>query len=517
MDGFGNVYIADTGNYRVRKVDNAGIITTIAGTGVSDFFGDGGPATEAGLDSPFALVAVADGTVYVCDGYRVRRIDTAGIITTVAGIGRYGFSGDGGLATEAALYEPHGMTVDAQGNLYIADMENNRVRKVDTAGVITTIAEDSAPSGDGARPLSDPAGVAIGADGRLYIADMGSSRVLAHGAPPAAVGDRPYYGWAGVSGDGHLEVLAPTSGGDVEHWRQPVPGGGWELGPGRGTECLGAPLVALDAGRRVHGFLTRQNNWVRQVQEPDRWEWEDLAGQVSAAPVAVRNAQGCLELFVCGTRGSCGYTRQTSPNSDDWLHDRTGGSWVWLGDGLAVGGRPGVARDTNGRPIVIARFTDNIVQYVHQDPDGGWTGDWRALSDGALAGNPVATTSADGRLAVFGRGLDGLLPLLAGPGRNRRLVELDRVVQPRHHRGSGGRDGQRRPVVDRGPQPRRRSLPTRRDRPQPRLAQEMDAAGRDPGRNDPTRGRGQPHRATRDFRPLTAPCNTAPTPPAGKR
>jgi sugar lactone lactonase YvrE len=140
FDDAGNMYIADSANNRVRRVDPKGVITTVAGNGHHGYSGDGGPATSAKLSDPDALAFDPQGNLYVAepDEGVVRKIDPNGIITTVAGTGRLGFSGDGGPATEARLNQPYALAFDTRGNLYIGDHDNGRIRRVDTAGVITT-------------------------------------------------------------------------------------------------------------------------------------------------------------------------------------------------------------------------------------------------------------------------------------------------------------------------------------------------------------------------------------------
>ena len=188
VDASGNLYIADTGNNRIRKVSAAGIITAVAGDGSYGYSGDGGPATSAQLNGPFGAAVDASGNLYIADtgNGRVRRVSTAGIITTVAGTARTGFccdySGDGGPATSANLDLPHGVAVDASGNLYIADSYNQRVRKVSAAGIIMTVAGGgSSDPGDGGPATSawfgEPFGVALDASGNLYIADTFVCRV----------------------------------------------------------------------------------------------------------------------------------------------------------------------------------------------------------------------------------------------------------------------------------------------------------------------------------------------------
>ncbi|MCP4570830.1 MAG: hypothetical protein GY838_00615, partial [bacterium] len=169
----GSLYIADTLHQRIRKVGSDGIITTVAGNGSSGYSGDGGVATDASLRDPHGIAVATDGSLYIADfwNYRIRKVGSDGIITTVAGNGSHGYSGDGGPATDASLYLPEGVTVAADGSLYIADWLNNRIRKVGNDGIITTVAGNGSPwySGDGG-PATDaslyyPEGIAVAADG----------------------------------------------------------------------------------------------------------------------------------------------------------------------------------------------------------------------------------------------------------------------------------------------------------------------------------------------------------------
>jgi sugar lactone lactonase YvrE len=185
FDREGNLYIADTFNHRVRKVDLRGLITTVAGTGLAGFSGDGGPATDAKLYYPRSVALDPEGNLYVADtfNHRMRRVGRRGIITTVAGTGLAGFSGDGGPASQSNLNFPSGATVDSEGAIFIADTLNDRVRKVDRSGVITTVAGNGVEgfSGDGGpailASLNGPRGLALDADGNLYFADSGNHRV----------------------------------------------------------------------------------------------------------------------------------------------------------------------------------------------------------------------------------------------------------------------------------------------------------------------------------------------------
>src|SRR5260370_12952702 len=136
VDSIGNLYIADTSNHRIRKVDTSGVITTVAGNGTEGFSGDGGAATSAALNTPIGVAVDTAGNLYIADAFnnRIRKVNAAGVITTVAGNGDCRFSGDDGAAVSASLCAPFGGAVDAPGNVYIADTSNHRIRKLDTSG-----------------------------------------------------------------------------------------------------------------------------------------------------------------------------------------------------------------------------------------------------------------------------------------------------------------------------------------------------------------------------------------------
>jgi hypothetical protein len=185
VDAAGNVLIADTDNNRLRKVSPAGMISTVAGTGKVGFSGDDGYATEARLN-PWTLVLDGAGNLFIEDSgnVRVRKVSPEGIITTVAGSGKAGFSGDGGPATEARFSELRLGVVDTAGNLLIADRNNHRIRKVSPEGIITTVA-GSGPTGaakgvsagDGGLAtearLNGPFGLALDRSGNLFFSEAG--------------------------------------------------------------------------------------------------------------------------------------------------------------------------------------------------------------------------------------------------------------------------------------------------------------------------------------------------------
>lgn len=186
VDSSGNVYIADFLGQVVRKVNSSGTISTYAGTNIFGYSGDGGQAPNAQLNRPFGLAVDSAGNLYIADSnnYCVRKVDTNQNISTVAGVcTSQGFSGDGGDATKAKMTTPYGIALDNAGNLYIADSGNNRIRKVSN-GIITTIAGSSGSvgfSGDGglatAAKLNRPFGVSVDSSGNVFISDYGNYRI----------------------------------------------------------------------------------------------------------------------------------------------------------------------------------------------------------------------------------------------------------------------------------------------------------------------------------------------------
>jgi sugar lactone lactonase YvrE len=207
-DPKGNLYVVDQAGNRVRRVDPRGVITTFAGTGMPGYSGDDGKATEAKLAAPRGVAADSEGNVYIADtaNNRVRKVDPKGIISTLAGTGSAGWNGDGRDASAANLFFPRGLAVDRQGRVYIADFLNSRVRRVDQDGSITTVAGNGmrGVTGDGGAATDAAVGgvwdVAVDATGTLYIAQAFNS-VIRRVSPGGQITTVAGYGTAGFNGD----------------------------------------------------------------------------------------------------------------------------------------------------------------------------------------------------------------------------------------------------------------------------------------------------------------------------
>ena len=186
FDSAGNLYISDRDNDRVRKVAPDDTITTFAGNGNSTFGGDGGPAVDAGFDYPLQLAVAPNGDVYIADDNhnRIRKVSPTGIISTVIGDGTFGSAGDGGPASKAQVDDPQGVVLDASGNLYVSEYGGNRIRRIDRSGIVTTIAGTGEEGLEGLggpaidAQIPQPGKLTIGPDGALYIEDQEAPIIL---------------------------------------------------------------------------------------------------------------------------------------------------------------------------------------------------------------------------------------------------------------------------------------------------------------------------------------------------
>ncbi|MDA0746243.1 MAG: hypothetical protein O2954_06975 [bacterium] len=283
FDQIENLYIVDRDNKRIRKVDSAtGIISTVAGNGVSRYSGDGGLATLASFQDPYSVAVDQTGNLYIADSgaRRIRKVNAnTGMISTVAGNGSYSYSGDGGPATLASLWGPGGVTFDEAGNLYIAGINSHRIRKVDAAtGIISTVAgsRNSGYSGDGGPAilafLQNPSSVAIDGSGNLYIADSGNNRIrrVENGTSPDILA---------VDFEFRSEVTATYESyldGQDDMLFSKVSSGGAEQNL---SDRMGLILVKL---AQIHVDLDRTHERSREV-------FDDLEAQMEEAEDLVRN------------------------------------------------------------------------------------------------------------------------------------------------------------------------------------------------------------------------------------
>ncbi len=301
LDRSGNIFIADYLNARVRKINSAGIIQTVAGCGpvtstcaFETNFGEGGLATAVAISSPWSVTADAAGNIYFPDNSvnRIRRVTPSGIITTYAGsgsVGTAGFSGDGGLAVNAVLNNPGGLTTDAGGNLYFADRGNHRIRKIDPLGIITTVAGNGSPGYNGdnipaiTASLWQPQGVGVDALGNLYIADTTNNRVRKV-TPEGVI--------TTVAGNGQVTVptINPTGDGGLATSATMVP---WDVK----VDAVGNLYISDWQGQRIRK-VDAFTNIIRTIAGTGA---QGYSGDGSAAINALINLPTELALDALGT------------------------------------------------------------------------------------------------------------------------------------------------------------------------------------------------------------------------
>jgi uncharacterized protein (TIGR03437 family) len=415
VDRLGNLYLSDSDHHRVRKIDTKGVITTIAGTGLAGFSGDGGPATAAQLDTPYGLAVDLAGAVYVADydNNRVRRIGPDGVITTFAGSGGNRSSGDGGPATAAQLLAPRDVAVDAAGNLYISEFGANRVRKVTLNGNIQTAAGTGIAgySGEGLpavmAQLNQPTGVAVDRTGVLYIADSGNGvvrKVLPDGIISTVPGNTP-----GISP--YLELYTPVAV----------------------TVDLNQNLYLADATAIVHEY-TAAGGWIVAAGTPgedDRGNSGDGGPATAARLMEPRDVAVDLagNLYIAdGVR-----IRKVSNGAiqtiagDDYLHA--------IGDGASataaeLSNPSALWLDASGS-LVIA---DTGTQRVRKVDSSGIIA--------TLAGTGLAAAGAEGAVAATAALLNPV-GVVKDPAGNVLILESDRIQQV-------GTDGRIRTVMGSG-------------------------------------------------------------------
>ncbi len=406
-DAAGNLYVADAQNHRVRKISATGTITTVAGTGTAGFGGDGSAATSAQLNTPMGVAVDAAGNIYIADNgnNRIRRINIAGNITTIAGTATGGFAGDGGAATSAQLNGPVGLFVNGSGSVFVADKGNHRVRMINGSGVITTVAGTgtSGFSGDGgvatSAQLNNPTDVTIDGSGNIYIADNGNHRVrmvlgngnintVAGTGLPGYSGD---YGTAtsaqlngptGLGTDGSAiyiadagnNIIRKLSGGIIS----PVAGNGNTVYNADGEHPLWASLYnPTDVVATANGALYIADNQNHRIRLATAKRYKDNDGDGFGKGT---------EVF--GLSNLTGYVE----NMLD-CNDSSGNAMQWTGlgtSGFTKGAalQSTITTDNNGNRVVVFRdgnANDKVSVY------GDAVGYWSAIGKEAFSAGAAST------------------------------------------------------------------------------------------------------------------------------
>jgi RHS repeat-associated protein len=395
----GSFYIADSLNERVRRVGANGIITTFAGTGNAGLSGDGGLATLATLRTPSGVAVAPDGSLYILDQGNscIRRVGPEGIITTVAGTGVAGFSGDEGPATQAALNGPNGIAVGPDGSLYIADQANRRIRRVGPDGIITTVAGGAfgGSSGDGG-PASQAGfnslqGLSVGPDGSLYITDAAHIRR--------------------VGPDGIITTVAGT-----------VPGYGGDGGPATQAN-LNSPRGVAVAPDGSFYIVDQTNHRIRRVSQ------DGIITTVAGIGPGVPSFAGDGGL---ATQATLNFPRGVAiaPDGSFYIADgtsrirRVASPLPGFGNDLAVASEDGAELyrfDADGRHLQTLDTLTGAVRYQFSyDPNGRLTG--IADGDGNVttiqrdsSGNPITIVAPFGQRTTLSVDTNGRLSRIANP------------------------------------------------------------------------------------------------------
>jgi uncharacterized protein (TIGR03437 family) len=402
VDAFGDLFIADTGDNRIRKVSAGGIISTVAGNGARGFSGDGGPATSAALNQPTGVAVDATGNIFVADAgnNRIRRVSTSGVITTVAG-GGAGAPGDGGPATAATLNQPGGIAVDASGNLFIADTTDNRIREVSVHGVITTVAGNGSKgfSGDGGPAASAslwyPQGVAVDAYGNLFLADNGNFRIREVSSPASALTALPaslgFSLFTGGSASQHIGLSSTLAG---LAWSASPSASWFSLWPSSGTVpgtiTVIANTVTLPPGT-YNATIAILNSHASPPQQQTVSVSLTVAAGLSVAPVA---------LYFNAVQGGAGQSRPLQ------IGGVPGGAWQAVVTTAAGAGWLSVSPGVGQVPAALTAYVNPGGLAV-----GVYQGTIAVKSSGGIATASVTLTVASGQggaiTTVAGNGFQG--------------------------------------------------------------------------------------------------------------
>lgn len=361
VDPAGNVFVADLDNHRIRRIDaSTGTITTVVGT-TAGFSGDGGPATTAQLFAPYSIAVDGAGNLFIGDlgNQRVRRVDAGtGIITTVAGTGTPGFSGDGGPATAAELYQPIDVTVNAAGDLFVADFSNHRVRRVDgTTGIITTVIGTgvAGSAGDGglatAAQSDGPVGVTLDADGGLFVVELNNRRVRRIDATTGLVFTVAGTGEAGVSGDGGPATAATMDG---PFGTALASDGALLIADRLGQQIRRAAIVAIPCAGGVPVDKPRLSvRNLHTVAGDDRLSLRGLATLPFPFTPALDPPADGVRLVVTDFAEAAVLLDATIPAGAAWRSNGPGTSWTFVSDGTPDGITTASVRTYPARPGIV--------------------------------------------------------------------------------------------------------------------------------------------------------------------
>jgi streptogramin lyase len=413
MDAKGNIYFNDFGNFRIRKVDPSGVITTIAGTGIAGFSGDGGPATSAQIRmlNSSRLTIGLDGSLYFADtgNNRIRKIDTNGIITTFAGGATSGL-GDNGPATAARLAAPRGVFASPDGSIYIDDSLNHRIRRVMPNGIITTMAGTGVAgySGDGGpaqlAQLNDPYVVAMGTDGELYVADH-MNRVVRVIDPNGKIRTFAGTGLTGYSGDGG-PALTATFG---------------NINPANGESTGGPTHVELNEKNEVY-VADPYNNALRKIDRngiirtlvgPANLSFPSTSLMLPSGGLLIANPQGAkIKKFASRLPdwNAVGYEIRSKDNAEIFVFNANGKHLKTL-NASDRSLKWEFQYDSDGRLALIQNTTGAVATIVRNGNSVSITGADQGLTQINLDGNGhiANVNAANGQSYVMKFGATGLL------------------------------------------------------------------------------------------------------------